>query len=172
MASCLLIKGFIPDAALQSVLFECSNAQMEVGFQTRRPNQLSRIEHGRKKSWQTIVKKIRVAVSRVGVKRPRAVKVMDRTPVAAKANKADSKVASKVGRVAKVAVKKVVRATANFKGSDEVSSIGLTSHLLSDDAEAGVEPALPYGDSINKTTSDLTESGESDSAPWFVGLLD
>jgi hypothetical protein len=110
--------------SLQSVLFECRDADGSKVFKLE--DRLNvKIEHGRKKSWQTIVKRIRVAVSRVVAKRPRAVKAMDKIPAADKA----SRVASKVASVAKVVAKRVVsRATANFQRSEEVSSIGLTSH--------------------------------------------
>jgi hypothetical protein len=66
------------------------------------------------KTWQTIVKKIRVAVSKAEVNRLRAVRVGDKKPAAEKVSKA-AKADRKVGRAAnRLAVKKVVsRATAN-----------------------------------------------------------
>jgi len=93
---------------------------MEVGFQTQKTECLFNTSNrGGKKSWQTIVKKIRVAVSRAVVNRLRAVKARDKRPAADKVSRADSKVARVDNRVAnrvanKVAVKKVVsRATAS-----------------------------------------------------------
>jgi hypothetical protein len=78
-------------------------------------------------SWQTIEKKIRVAVSKAEVNRRRAAKVKDRSPAGAKASRADNKgarVANKAVKVRRVAS----RAPAKFWRGDEVSSSGLTSH--------------------------------------------
>lgn len=88
---------------------------MEVGFQTVKIElALQHFEQGKKKSWQTIVKKIRVGVSRK-VNRLRAVKVTDKRLAGDKVSKGANK----------VALKKVVsRATANLLVGDEVSPIG------------------------------------------------
>jgi hypothetical protein len=81
-------------------------------FQTR-TTYFDKTKHGRKKSWQTIVRKIR-AVSRV-VNRHRAVKVIKvvKNPEAVKVkSRADSK-AARVAKVAsKVAVNRAVNRTA------------------------------------------------------------
>jgi hypothetical protein len=75
-------------------------------------------------SWQTIVKKIRVAVSRA-VNRLRAVKAMERKLVA---TSRVVRAANKVARAKKV----VSRVTANFSAVIEVSQIGLTSHCAAE----------------------------------------
>jgi hypothetical protein len=92
--------------SLQSVLNECSKAELDVGFRTRRPRGYQCFQT-LEETWQTIVKKIRVAVSKAEVNRRRAVRVVHKRPAA--------KAASKVGTAAsKLGVKKVVsRATAN-----------------------------------------------------------
>jgi hypothetical protein len=70
-------------------------------------------EHGRKESWQTIVKKIRVAVSRVEVNRLQAVKVeKNKKAAAGKGQQGDSKVVRVAGKVTR-AKRVVSRATAN-----------------------------------------------------------
>jgi 16S rRNA G527 N7-methylase RsmG len=81
-------------------------------------------------SWQTIVKKIRVAVSRA-VNRLRAVKAMERKLVADKISRAASRVVRAANKVAR-AKKVVSRVTANFSAVIEVSQIGLTSHCAAE----------------------------------------
>jgi hypothetical protein len=86
-------------------------AQVDVGFSDLNIQQVT-LRTWEGKSWQTIVKKIRVVVSKVGVNRLRAVKAMDKRLAAGKVSKADSKVARVANKV--VRTKKVVsRATAN-----------------------------------------------------------
>src|SRR5258706_15810564 len=80
--------------------------------------------HGRK-TWQTIVKTIRVAVSKGEVNRLRAVRGTDKKPAADKVSRA-ARVESRVFRAAREAAwaKKVVsRATAASSAVTEVSSI-------------------------------------------------
>jgi NAD(P)-dependent dehydrogenase (short-subunit alcohol dehydrogenase family) len=57
------------------------------------------------KSWQTIVKRIRVAVSKVEVNRLQAVKVMDKKPAGDQVNKAGNRVAKAVRRLLSFALR-------------------------------------------------------------------
>jgi hypothetical protein len=102
---------------------------LDGGSQTWGPRRYLHFEHGRKRQWQTIVKKIRAAASREANKL-RVVRVVNRKPAADKASRADSKVASRIVKVDNRAVRRVIsRATANlFEG--EVSSLGLTFILI------------------------------------------
>src|SRR5437764_14400684 len=86
--------------ALQSVLNECSSIEIDVGFSNREQLSWIKTEHRRKKSWQTIVRKIR-AVSRV-VNRHRDVKeikVVKKTEAVKVNRRADSKAARVVSAV-------------------------------------------------------------------------
>jgi hypothetical protein len=111
----LALKYKYASQLLQSVLNECSNIEVNVGFSNRK--QLISIKKPRReKSWQTIAKRIR-AVSRV-VKRRRAVKVIKvvkKLDAVKVNNRADSN-AAKVVKAATVAVNEIAKIISARRG--------------------------------------------------------
>ncbi len=67
---------------------ECSEAQVDVGLPDLKTNSAVSTSNKGGRSWQTIVKQIWVAVSKVEVKRLRALKVVSAKVVVAKVSKA------------------------------------------------------------------------------------
>jgi hypothetical protein len=95
-------------------------AEMDVGFSNREQSSFDKTEHGRKKSWQTIERKIR-AVSRV-VNRRRAVKVIKvvRKPEAVKVSRV-----ARVVKVVKVASRLEANRAVNRTGSIQSAEVSL-----------------------------------------------
>ena len=84
---------------------------------------ISSLRTQEEKLWQTIVKKIRVAVNKVEVSRLPAVKLVDKKPVAGKVSRADSKMASR-------AQKRIVLLGV-FIGTDQTGFTGWIEILFS-----------------------------------------
>jgi hypothetical protein len=104
-------------------------AEMDVGFSNREQFSFDKTNTGGKKTWQTIVKKIR-AVSRV-VNRRRAVKVIKvvRKPEAVKVSRADSRVARVVKVASNLEANRAVNRTGNISVSRGEFALSDQAHL-------------------------------------------